>query len=187
MIGIRKLGLLREGRFWVDNLPEINYVEIDKLTESVSQSQFYQSNGHATMALELSFPQHVSSYVLLGVKFEPSDGASIHVNVKVGCEQDNLLTDNIAPFYDTIHVGIPKEYAGAVLESAVQTVNELKDFPTGLLTFDFGAHSLVRSSRVIFSKATFTLTRLIHHKIRGVPTTELKDLIHLELQRVGLI
>lgn len=182
------MGRYRRGRLWVDSLPGINYKVIEEWTEEVATQQPCKSVEQTTISLELLLPRHSSSYVLLGAKFVPNEDNHVTVTVKISNDEDGLYLDTIAStIREAVHVGIPHQYARVVLESAIQSISELKSFPPGKLTFDVGAHGLVGSSQLIFSKVAFTIVRLIHQRVTEFPSRDVNDLVLEELQRTGLI
>jgi hypothetical protein len=66
------------------------------------------------------------------------------------------------------------------MDSAVDALKEL-EFPSGILLFDIGAHGYVGSSKMIFSRVTKMLVKIISKNILALSEEELKKLVLLEL------
>lgn len=80
-------------------------------------------------------PRDMSNYAFLGVKFIPNNDNRVNITVNVGEDEDELLNDNIAMKSDRVFVGIPCEYAEAVLNTAKMLLKKHCSFRVVILSF----------------------------------------------------
>ncbi|WCF08136.1 hypothetical protein NDS46_28410 [Paenibacillus thiaminolyticus] len=161
MIILDNLGQFRRGRLWVNDMPELRYKVVDKLTSSieVKQKKYIRPT---SLALEMLLsPRDMSNYAFLGVKFIPNNDNRVNITVNVGEDEDELLNDNIAMKSDRVFVGIPCEYAEAILNTSKNVIEETLQFPSGDLEFYIGAHGESGSSKFSFSKVTEVILKLL--------------------------
>lgn len=179
MIELDNLGGYRKGRLWLDDLPEIGYKAIKVLKSSVESEN--HKWGLKTIALELLLaPREISNYGLLGVKYIPSEDNYLNIEVKVSEFDERLLTGTIAMSTDEVHVGIPEDYAEAIM-ATMQDFQKNFSLSSGTLLFDYGAHGHVGSSKIIFSKITKILMNLLSTNSKDLTNEEYKKLVASEL------
>jgi len=179
MINLNNLGNHQRGRLWINECPEIKSKiigTIQKTVEGVGKISEYKQSA----VLELLLPRNASNYALLGVTYIPLNSKKIDIKINVGIADDVVLKDNIASTSDEVHIGIPEAYALTIMDSAVETLKEL-EFPSGILLFDIGAHGYVGSSKMIFSRITKMLVKIISKNVRAFSEEELQELVALEL------
>ncbi|VBB09156.1 Hypothetical protein LUCI_4442 [Lucifera butyrica] len=182
MIKLDNLGGYKRGRLWINDFPGFESKIIDTIHRTfVGAKEIPRCN--KSVVLEILLPRNASNYALLGATFIPLVGGTLDVKINIGVHDDAVLKDNIAFTSDEVHVGIPKEYAFAVMDSVAETLDD-SEFPPGILFFDVGAHSDVGSSRMIFSRVTKILIKIIFNNILELSEDELKKLIALELKYI---
>ncbi|WBW97427.1 hypothetical protein [Oceanirhabdus sp. W0125-5] len=160
MIILDNLDKYRRGRVWIDELPNMSYDVIQQLhsfIEIKSNSEIQAAN----LALELSLPRGASNYALVGLRYTPTKNKVVEIKVNVSRNTGEIINDNIASQIDQVHVGIPLEYANVVLNTARSVIQEINDYPSGIIEFNLGAHGLIGSSQVIFSKITSIIIKLL--------------------------
>ncbi|SYX81803.1 hypothetical protein [Paenibacillus alvei] len=181
MIILDNLGQFRRGRIWINDLPEMRYKVVDNLTSSVKVKPKNYTRP-TSLALELLLSRRdMSNYALLGVKFIPGNDDRVNITVNVGEDEDELLNDNIAMKSDNVFVGIPLEYAEAVLNSAKNVIEETSQFPSGDLEFYIGAHGESGSSKFSFSKVTEVIVKLLISAPESKNTNELETFVSSNL------
>jgi hypothetical protein len=179
MIYLDNLGSQQKGRLWVNECPEMKSKIIDIMERSINGVGGI-SYGGKSIVLELLLPRNASNYALLGATYTPSDSNELNVKINVGISDDEVLKDNLAFKSDEVHIGIPAEYASMILDSAVDTLKDFK-ISAGTLSFNTGAHGYTGSSKMIFSRVTKILVKLIFKDIIKLSEEELKELVALEL------
>lgn len=176
MITLKNLGRFRKGRIWTNEAPELEYETIEVLRETVDVTSLKRWD-EKNLIFELSLPRNSSNYALLGLKYIPDNEKVLKVEIKVGRSDDVLLENNIAQIVDEVHVGIPEEYARAILEYTKENSKEI-DVPPGTLMFDVGAHGYVGSSQAIFLSVTKILLNIIDKDLKSISEDELSKIIN---------
>jgi len=179
MINLDNLGGHQKGRLWINDFPEIKIKTIDTIQKTVEGVEDI-SKCSKSVVLELLLPRNASNYALLGVTYTPLNSKKLDIVINVGTADDVVLKDNIAFTSDEVHIGIPAEYALTIIDSAVDTLKDL-EFPSGILFFDVAAHGHVGSSKMIFSRVTKMLVKIISKNVLELSESELKELVALEL------
>ncbi|MGE7090718.1 hypothetical protein ACQKII_04525 [Lysinibacillus sp. NPDC048646] len=158
MIALANLGQNKKGKLWVNDLPDLNYKIINRLTTSIDieKSMYIKPT---SIALELLLSRRdMSNYAFLGIKFMPKNIKNLNIRVNISSEEDEILSDNIAMKSDTVFLGIPNEYAEAIIDTTNKVVREHSLFPCGDLDFFIGAHGEIGSSKFSFSKVTESIS-----------------------------
>jgi hypothetical protein len=111
-------------------------------------------------ALEISIPHGpITSYALLGAELTESEVQGLEVAVFVN-SSGFPFAQTLAQRPEEARVGLPKEYADAVI-AGVENVARLYGLPTGAaLQFRWGAHGLIGSSPWIFKKVSNLVAQL---------------------------
>ena len=112
-------------------------------------------------AVEVSVPHGAFwSYALLGAELMPADVDGLDVVVSV-CGTGASFRSSLAPTSTEIQLGMPGEYASAVIAGVLRE-GEDGGAPTGAsLRFRWAAHHPVGSSRSIFQAAGEIVARLL--------------------------
>lgn len=186
MIILDNLGKYRKGRLWVGQMPRIESTTVEVLRRSINETEKIQLNS-SNIALELFLPpREISNYAFLGAMYTPNNGEKLEIRVKVSNANDKIFENSIALSSDEVHVGIPKDYAEAIVDSAEKTIKEIIRFSPGVLEFSIGAHGYIGSSKYIFSKTTEIILNIMSKNISGFSEDELKALVLTELTDVLL-
>lgn len=181
MIVLDNLGKYRKGKLWKNQMPNIESTVIEILRKSIYETERIQWES-SNIALELLLaPREVSNYALLGATYIPNGGEKLEIRVKVSAGDDKLFEDAIALSCDEVHVGIPKDYAEAIVNATEKTIREIKSFSPGVLEFSIGAHGYVGSSKLIFSKITDIILKIMSKNPSEFSEDELKEFILTEL------
>lgn len=177
MIMLDSLGKYRMGRLWIDEIPNICYDNTHQL-QFAAKTEFINTVQSVKIALELSLPQNSSNYALLGISYTPSDNNIIEVKINASSNTEEKVKETIVSAIDEIYVGIPLEYANAVKSATQSVIEEINDFPNGILEFNLGAHGLIGSSNVIFSRVTYIILKLLCKNPKNMTIEEIKDEIN---------
>jgi len=182
MIILDNLEKHRRGRVWTDEMPNISYDVIQQLhsfIEIKSNSKIRATN----LALELSLPRGASNYALVGFRYVPTKNKVVEIKVNVSSNTGEIINDTTASQIDQVHVGMPLEYANVVLNTARSVIQEINDYPSGILEFNLGAHALIGSSQVIFSKITSIIIKLLCKNPSIMSSEEIKNEIFQLLEQ----
>lgn len=181
MIILDNLGRFQLGRIWINDVPEIKYKEINKLTSAVEVKEIINMEP-CRMALELLLSRRdISNYAFIGVKYIPNKEKNLNISVYVSEDEGEILDDNIAMKSDNVFIGIPNEYAETVLSTANKVIEGLPQFSSGDLEFYIGAHGEVGSSKLSFSKVTELIIKLLVIEREGIKSlNQIEELISNE-------
>lgn len=177
MIILNNLGQYRKGRLWINDLPKMVYDHIDSLELSLTINKGLEVK-ECSLALELLLsPRQVSNYAFLGVDFIPNNGNKLEISVSTSQDEGEILENTIASQSDEVHNGLPKEYGQAILRSVQKTLDEIDKFSGGTLNFNIGAHGLVGSSQLSFSKVAEIIIKLLTIDPNTADESQLEDII----------
>ncbi|MFY0517977.1 hypothetical protein ACOMCU_09100 [Lysinibacillus sp. UGB7] len=177
MIALDNLGQNKKGKLWVNNLPDLNYEIINRLTTSINiENCMYIKPTSIALELLLS-KRDMNNYAFLGMKFTPENIKSLNIRVNTSLDLDEILSDNIAMKSDTIFLGIPNEYAEAIIDTTNKVVREHSLFPCGDLEFFMGAHGEIGSSKFSFSKVTEILLKLLIIEAENKSINQIENLV----------
>jgi len=157
-----ELGKYRRARVWIGELPVATYPSAKTLTHTVAASDASQSEPKLA-AVEVFVPLGARSmYGLLGGQWTP--GATGQLSVDVGITDPNgpLFADNIAGKGDEVRVGLPAEYAQAVLAGVNLVQGELNTLSAGKLTINFAAHGAIGSCEAVYKHLAAILIKLFN-------------------------
>lgn len=88
-----------------------------------------------------------ADYGMLGVAFDPDHSGQLRVTAGYCNPQGERWRESLAATIDDVRIGLPKEYAEAVLEGLL---GGLRQPPSGSLTVEEAAHGLVGSRSAFF-------------------------------------
>ncbi len=158
----------RKARIWIDDLPAGVWLEPESHVERRFLSNTTVLNGHK-IAVELFIPRGARfDYGLIGGELSSNESNEFLVAIchSVGTR---LLTDSLVGALDEVRVGLPLDYANAVLEGiAAEATGTV--LPAGELTVCCAAYGTVGSSVFFFRLLGKTLFRLMTGS--AVPSTE---------------
>ena len=177
MIILENLGQYRKGRLWIDKLPNLPFKASEKVQTNVKVNTGLDLKPIALAVEVLLSPRHVSNYAFLGVKFTPNQGNELNVYVHVTGDEGVVMHDNIAFKSDEVHVGLPYEYADAILKNARNIIEVLPQFSGGILEFCIAAHGLIGSSQASFAKAAEIIINLLITDLNQSDENKLKQIV----------
>lgn len=101
-------------------------------------------------------------YGLLGGQLQPDSTSHLNVDVSVASSNERLFVDSLAMKSDEVRVGLPAEYADAVLSGVDLAKEELKVLTAGRLSINCAAHGAVGSCAVIYKHLTAILVKVLN-------------------------
>ncbi len=127
-------------------------------------------------AMEIFLPHGgFAGYGLLGAEFVPDHSQYLTIQVATGATSVRQVNWALAALVDDVRVGLPDEYADAVLKGAGG--QEL--LSGGVLRFAWAAHGMVGSSPMIFLRLATAVVRLISQNATLLSDEELAALLQL--------
>lgn len=172
----RNLGKYRKAKVWINELPAVRYNPVERISFSMQVSGD-RTPAFTQVALELLLPGDHNCYVLLGASFAPDDSGQMIVNVDVCRDHEEFFVHSLNAPYDKVHVGIPKEYAVAVMDAVKKYKNDAVSCPSGILSFHIGAHAEVSSSPNMFTMAANILMKIIFKTQRVNSDKDIDELL----------
>ncbi len=163
MKAIIDLGKFRKTVLWKNEFPSLPNEAEQELEISLELTKPVVSE-NKKLAVELKLPRNSSYYALLGVEFIPHQTSELRIKIKISNSSDELYNSGLE-LNEEIYLGIPSEYANSIINSAKEVVLESNWQHSGNITFALGAHSLVGSSEVVFSKVTKVLIALLKNEL----------------------
>lgn len=176
-------GNYRKAKVWISELPAVRFNPVERISFSVRVSGD-RSPSITQAALELLLPGGHNCYVLLGVNFVPDDSGQMVVNVDVSRDNEKLFVQSLNASLDKVHAGIPKEYAVPVMEATKSyVISKAASCPSGILTYQIGAHAEVSSSPKMFESAANILMKIIFETQKLDGDKDINELLAGELDR----
>ncbi|MDX1932455.1 MAG: hypothetical protein SFU56_07605 [Capsulimonadales bacterium] len=99
-------------------------------------------------------------YGLLGAAFIPNVSNVLQIEVNCDSQTDVMVLNSLALQPDTVLIGLPYEYAQAVLNSVAHS-DISEQLGSGLIRFDCAAHGEVGSSSSAFVRLSLIVTQLL--------------------------
>jgi hypothetical protein len=159
---VLELGKYRRARVWIGELPDASYPFIEVLTHTVVARAESQS-ALKLAAIEIFVPLGPRSmYGLLGGQFDPETAGHLSVDVRVSAANGRLLADSLAMKGDEVRVGLPAEYAQAVLVGVDLAATEPNTVAPGRLSISCAAHGAIGSCEAIYKHLSTTLVKLFN-------------------------
>jgi hypothetical protein len=156
------IGKHRRVRVWMGELPDTNCPIIETITHTIKPERVTQS-GLRLAAIEVFVPLGPRSmYGLLGGQFKPDETGQFTVEVNLSAADERLLADNLAMEADTVRVGLPKEYAKAVIAGVDIAKTELNALMSGKLSINCGAHGAAGSCEAVYKHLAAILVKLFN-------------------------
>ena len=142
----------RRVRLWLDEDLPCEFAETAQLRTEI-QSAAASTSVVTAVALELFVPEGGRfSYAMLGARFSGAGtGGKVEIAVNVadaGLRYPSALSGDL----DEVRIGLPREYAAAVLEESKRAVLEKGTLPAGRLVVSCAAHGRVGSNRATFRR-----------------------------------
>lgn len=159
---ILELGKYRRARVWIGELPDAAYPSVKTLAHSVSATT--EPHGKRKMAavelLVVTGPR--SLYGMLGGHFTVGPTGRLNVDVRISTANERLFADNLAGTLDEVRVGLPAEYAQAVLAGVDLAKGELNALTAGKLSINCAAHGAIGSCEAVFKHLAAILVKLFN-------------------------
>ena len=157
-----ELGKYRRARVWIGELPDTACPSVKILTHTIFASRESQSELRSA-AIEVFVPLGPRSmYGLLGGQFKPDATGHLNVDVNISSANERLFTDSLARKGDEVRVGLPVEYAQAVLAGVNLTKGELNALTAGKLSINHAAHGAIGSCEVVYKHLAAILVKLFN-------------------------
>jgi hypothetical protein len=169
----------KKARVWVGELPKLSYdvLQVEQRRLEAEGSILAEVR---CAAVELLIPTGPRSlYGALGAMVTPGACGQLLVQVAISPLDGELVASALTGRMDEVHIGLPQEYAGAVLEGAVNT-EEIHLLGPGILRFNHAAHGEVSSAQVIFRRLARTVVRLLCLDTEAVSEEELRKMLERE-------
>lgn len=159
---ILELGKYRRARVWTGELPDVACPSIKTLTQTIAADKKLQ-NGLRLAAIEVFVPLGPRSmYGLLGGQFDPDATDQLRIDVNTSGANERLLADNLAMMGDEVRVGLPTEYAQAVLVGVDLAKSELSSVASGRLSINCGAHGAIGSCEAVYKHLAAILLKVLN-------------------------
>jgi len=156
------LGKHRQARVWIGELPNAACSSIEILNHSVAAKSRSQTE-LTLVAIEVYVPLGPRSmYGLLGGEWQPDQSNQFSVEISVSAANERLFTDNLAKRGDEVRVGLPAEYAKAVVTGVDVAKDELSMLPSGKLSINRAAHGAIGSCEAVYKHLAAVLVKLIN-------------------------
>ncbi len=166
----------RRARVWVDEVLPCEFAAGDSIQKEI-EAAVPCDPVLSTIAVELFVPEGGRfSYGLLGGRFSMSSSTPGKVSLIVNVDGKGLKYPSaLSGQLDDVRIGLPREYASAVIESLEREMVEQRVFPAGQLVVSCAAHGLIGSNRGIFRRLAKLLIRAMN--LRSDEVSAIRDLI----------
>ncbi|PYE43195.1 hypothetical protein HUB98_12165 [Paenibacillus barcinonensis] len=162
---VYNLDKFRKLVLWKDEFPLMPFQsEIEHELETELQLSEAIVSNNKKLALELKLPRNSSYYALLGAEYIPNQTSKLKITVKHRNNSDVLYNSKLG-LNEAIYAGISTEYAQSILSNAEDRIVESNWKFAGSIAFVIGAHSVVGSSEVVFSKVVNILLALLSNEL----------------------
>jgi hypothetical protein len=157
-----QLGKHRQARFWIGELPDVACPSVKTLTHTIAADR-EPRNGLTLAAIEVFV--HLgprSMYGLLGGEWKPDATGQLSIDVNISTANERLFADSLALKGDEVRVGLPAEYAKAVLAGVDAAKSELSALTAGKLSINCATHGAIGSCEAIYKHLAATLVKLFN-------------------------
>jgi hypothetical protein len=142
-------------------LPDAACPSIKTLTHFAA-AKAQSSSGLRLAAIEVFVPLGPRSmYGLLGGEWQPDQSNQFGVEVNVSAANERLFADSLALKGDEVRVGLPAEYANAVVVGVDLAKDQLSVLPSGKLFINRAAHGAIGSCEAVYKHLAAVLVKLI--------------------------
>jgi hypothetical protein len=155
------LGKYQRARIWMGDLPDAIYTPQKNLKHRIPTKQPSYATTK-TAAVEMVIPTGGRSfYGLIGGRLEPSSESFVDLTVGISQSNGRPSYDPLSA-NDLVRVGLPEEYAEAVLSGVDLANNQLGSLAAGRMLIDCAAHGSVGSCSDMFKRLTLGLTKMLN-------------------------
>lgn len=136
-----------------------------------------KSIGKIQIAIEISLPKNMSNYALIGFEYVPSEQNIDKTNITVCINKQSreFPNDTLAMKNDKVYFGISEEFGQSILDTVVETLNEMGGFSSGDIIFNIGSYSECGSSKSIFCKATKVILMLSQFDLLNMTESDIRN------------
>ena len=143
-------GKHRRARVWIGELPDTACPSVKTLTHTIAADRKSQ-HGSRMAAIEVFVPLGPRSiYGLLGGHWKPDLTGQLSIDVSVSTPNERLFADSLAMKGVEVRVGLPSEYAKAVLAGVDMAKSELNELTAGKLSINCAAHGIIGSCEAVY-------------------------------------
>lgn len=176
MISLMNLSNYKKCRLWINELGNMPNEKEENVIESVIPSNNKKQMRNTIMAIEIFLPRNTSNYGLVGFEYvqDKDNKSDLCVRVCFNKKLNELKNDSLAIPNDKVFFGISEEYSQSILDSAVDTINDIGGLPSGEITFNLGAHAECGSSRAVFNKITRIIIILSQYDLLKMTKVEVQ-------------
>ena len=157
-----ELGKHRQARFWIGEHPDVACPSVKTLTHTIAADRESQ-NGLRLAAIEVFV--HLgprTMYGLLGGQWKPDATGQLSIEVNISAANERLLADSLALKGDEVRVGLPAEYAKAVLVGVDAAKKEMNVLTAGKLSINCAAHGAIGSCEAVYTHLAAMLVKLFN-------------------------
>lgn len=170
----------RRVRIWLADPPDLEYDEIATIERvlAVGATTNIRPMREHSVTMELFMPMSgMAAYACLGIDYVTSPSDQLTIEIAMSNDEGRIVKDLLADKVDEVRVGLPQDYANAVVESLL---DEMKaSLVPGTIRVQRAAHGIVGSSSRVFGLLTKLIVRLMFHDIESLTENEIKGLINL--------
>lgn len=161
-VRVLKLGKYGRARVWIGELPGAAYPAVKTFTHAIA-AEASSENRLRLVAVEVFMPLGPRSmYGLLGGRWTSGTTSQLSVDVSIAAADGQLLSDNLAGKGDEVRVGLPAEYAQAVLAGVDLAKSEMNTLAAGKVSINCAAHGAIGSCEAVFKHLAAILIKLLN-------------------------
>jgi hypothetical protein len=150
----------RRANVWLEEAPPAAYTASSVEAKTVKPRVAIDAT-RRVVGVEVSFPHGPkSSYALLGAELVEANVAGLEISVSVN-SVGAPFSASLAQKLNEVKIGLPNEYAGAVVRGAVRCAEEVGAPVQRKLWFRWAAHGFVNSSPYIFEQVSEMVLRFL--------------------------
>lgn len=164
----------RRANIWLDEAPPASF-SASSIETRIIVPRISVKASRAVAVVEACFlhgPR--ASYALLGAEITPRQEEDLRVMVSVN-SVGPILSPSLALNPDTITVGLPHEFVGAVFAGVEEVAQSIGAPSRAVLHFRWAAHGVVGSSSAVFAK----LSKIVVQLLTFPPHTNREDIVAL--------
>lgn len=163
-----------KARLWVNERATKGYLAEGILQDSVSPSVGWSKM--LMIGVEALLPRGGrAEYGMIGFQFVPDRLNHLQCEVGFSDMSGPPWTDALAAKLDEVRLGLPKEYAPAVMEALLLTCQDR--MPSGFLRVVDAAHGLVGSSPSVFGRLATAAVELALLNVAEMPDAQIVKIL----------
>lgn len=169
----------KKARIWLNDPPDMKYDGIAKIQRVLGLDANTNSGliREPSVTMELFIPMGaMAAYACLGLDYEANSSNQLTFEITTSNDEGRILTGSLADIVDEVRVGLPQEFANAVLENLVAEM--MPSHVPGIVRVQRAAHGIVGSSTGMFGHLAKVVSRLMFYDVGALSEDELKGLIN---------